>query len=437
MFDISSVVTADLCVGCGVCAGVCPNHAIEMHTSKGLSLPKIDEGKCSKCRICVQSCPGYSVNFQVLNDGVFGKQPEDRLLGNFLECHLGRSNDDEVTAVASSGGILDQMLIYMLEKGLIDGVALARMKEGKPTEPEVFVARTREQVLSGAGSKYCPVSPGVVLERLLSERGRFAVVGLPCHIHGFRKAEEIFPQLKSRIVLHVGLFCGHTVSFEGTNFLLEKFRVRMEDVVRLNYRGNGCPDSMHIHLKDNSKLTVRFNRGWDAYWNVFSPFFFTPQRCMMCPDQFNELADVSFGDAWLPELRSRRTRESVVIVRTDAAKKILAVLRGSGLLSLRVIPPDKVRESQAFSLNYKKKQLHGRLSLMRKLGRTTPKFVPEPSCTRYIGFVGALLSLASLKASSQNRFKSLLVHVPLPLFRLYFGFFKVVFLLSRSVSIGA
>ncbi len=42
-----------LCVGCGVCAGICPAHAIEIREKRA----KIDFGKCIRCFCCQEFCP--------------------------------------------------------------------------------------------------------------------------------------------------------------------------------------------------------------------------------------------------------------------------------------------------------------------------------------------------------------------------------------------
>ena len=401
-----------------------------MQLSDGLMLPVVDIDKCIECLLCLRCCPGFSLDFVRMNDEVFGKQPEDVFLGGLVECYVGHSTDPRMRSACSSGGVVGQLLVYALENRVIDGVVVVRMREDDPLRPEPFVARTREEVLTGSRAKYCPVAPNVVLDTLMAEKGRFAVVGLPCHIHGIRKAEGVFKSLKDKIVLHVGLFCGHTIDFRATGLLLRKLHVHEDEVARLNYRGNGWPDSMRIELKDGRSVRLRFNRGWYAYWNVFSPFFFTPLRCMMCPDQFNELSDVSVGDAWLPEFRRKVSGESVIVARTEVAADLLIGMEERGLLSLKPVSSGKVKESQAFGLNYKKQNLSSRLSFFRRFGRNVPRILPEPRPSVVPAYAGAFLSCVSLYFSSHKRLRSLLQYVPLPLFRLYFGLFKSVFLLS-------
>jgi len=425
--SVAGVVRDGLCTGCGTCAGVCPVDAISMRISNGLLLPTIKEDECTRCGVCVKCCPGYSVDLKRLSLEAFGRQSEDSFLGNFSACYVGHSNDEEIRFNSSSGGIVTQILLYALEKGLIDGALVVRMNANRPLEPEPFIARSREEVVSASGSKYCPVGTNAVLKKILSEKGRYAVVGLPCHMHGIRKAETVFEELKEKIVLHIGLFCGHTVDFMGTELLLKKFQIRKEDVAGIDYRGCGWPGFMSIRLRDGQDLKFRFNRGWNAYWNAFSPFFFTPFRCLMCPDQFNELSDISVGDAWLPELLSNNHGESVIISRTEIAEETLNKMKADAALSFEPISPSKAKESQAFSLNFKKKNLSRRLSLFSMLGKKTPKINPNPRSSNFLGQVKAFLVYTSFRVSSHARLRSLLVHVPLPLFRLYFALFKISF----------
>jgi coenzyme F420 hydrogenase subunit beta len=321
--------------------------------------------------------------------------------------------------------------VYALEKGLIDGALVARTKEGNPLEPEPFIARTREEIVSASKSKYCPVATNLALKKILSEEGRFAVVGLPCHIHGIRKAEAIFEGLKDKIVLHVGLFCSHTANFYGTELLLRKFGVGKEDVVRLDYR-SGWPSCMLVQLRNGRSLKVRYNKSWLAYWNVFSSFFFAPFRCLMCADQFNELSDVSIGDAWFPELMGDGSGKSVLVSRTAAADEMLHSMKDCSVISLKTISPDKVKESQAFSLNFKKDNLSGRLSLLSMFGKKTPEIYPKPHSSHFLSLLEAFLCYMNSRASASERVRSLLVYVPLPLFRLYFGLFKCISILSMQ-----
>lgn len=430
MDTIAWVSDSGLCTGCGTCAGICPNGAIEMKKMRGLMLPKIQQEKCNECGICVQCCPGHRVDFEELNSQVFGKQPNDALLGNYLGCHIGHANDHNVRYHSSSGGVATTLLIFALEKGIIDGALVVRMKKDRPLEPQPFIARTKEEILSASKSMYCPVPMNEALRQILKQEGRFAVVGLPCHIHGIRKAERVFRIIGKRIVLRIGLMCSHTVNFFGTEFLVEKMGIKKKQIIELGYRGAGWPGSMSIKLRDGSNLTIPYVGGWNAYWPIFSSFFFTPMRCLMCPDETNELADISLGDAWLPELKHERSGESIIITRTKAADDVITLANSGGIISIRAIGPEKIKQSQAEPLKFKKDDLGARLAMLKSFSGEIPIFSPKPnSSSSFFGFFRTVFPYFNIEASSKKRLRSLLIHVPFPLFRLYYGVFKFLSLI--------
>lgn len=421
MNTISQVVMSKLCTGCGTCAGTCPNEAIRMRKfdSSGLYLPEIEEDKCSRCGICVICCPGYSVDFEELNSSVFGRKPSDKILGNYRGCYIGHSNETDVRHNSASGGVVSQLLIFALENDMIDGALVARMRKDQPLETEAFIARTRKEVLEAAKSKYCPVATNEALMQVLKENGRFAVVGLPCHIHGIRKAQRVLKVLEERIVLQIGLMCSHTVNFKGTEFLLEKRGIQKEKVREISYRGKGWPGEMLIGLKEGLNLSIPYMGSWDAYWSVFSFFLFTPLRCMTCPDLTNELSDISLGDAWLPELKYDRLGKSVIMARTKLGEDILRSMSLAGKICLRKVRPEKVKQSQSLSLKFKKTDFGARLLTFKLLGKQVPRFKLEPEFSfSPISFVRSLLLYLSVWVSSKH-FARLLKHVPFPLFRLY------------------
>jgi coenzyme F420 hydrogenase subunit beta len=223
---IAQVVKDGLCTGCGTCVALCPNEAIKLtiNEKKGIYVPELDEEKCNNCGMCYNVCPGHSVDFKQFNLEIFRKEPENVLIGNYLNCYIGHSKDYDIRYNCASGGLITQLLIFAMEEKIIDGALVTRMKKDNPLEPEPFIARTREEIIEASKSTYCPVPANVALKEILNSKQeeRFAVVGLPCHIHGIRKAEQINKSLKEKIYLHIGIFCGHAPNFLGTEYLFKK-----------------------------------------------------------------------------------------------------------------------------------------------------------------------------------------------------------------------
>ena len=366
---IADVAKNNLCTGCGACAGLCPRGAIDMIKDKtrGIYLPRINKEKCNQCGICFNICPGHSVNFRQLNLAIFGKEPEDIRIGNYLSCCIGHASDYKTRYNSSSGGLVTSLLIFALEEGMIDGALVTRMSSKNPLKPQPFIARTKEEIVSAAKSKYCPVPANIALREILENAGKYAVVGLPCHIQGIRKAEMVNPILRDRIVLHMGIFCGRNISSLGTEFQLKRMGIKKEEVEKIDYRGEGWPGKLIIQLKNKqSKLSESY---FDYYDNRFASF--VPWRCTLCSDMLSELADISFGDAWLPELEKEKVGESVVIIRNEKAMNLLRKAISQKKIELKKMTADKIIQSQG-GVEWKKKDLRARFSTAKLLGRKVP-----------------------------------------------------------------
>ncbi len=390
--SIKSVIKDGLCTGCGTCVGICPNDAVEMviNHRKGIYVPQLDEERCNNCGICYQVCPGHSVDFKQLNLEIFGKEPEDILIGNYLNCYVGHSTNYDIRYNSASGGLITQLLVFALEEGIIDGALVTRMKRDNPLEPEPFIARTKKEIIEASKSKYCPVPANITLKEILEskEGEKFAVVGLPCHLHGIRKAEQVNKKLKERIVLHIGIVCNHTPTFQATEFLLEKKGIRKEEVIKLDYRGKGWPGGMTITTKDGHESFIpHFSF---PYWGfVFNSFFF-PMRCTLCSDKICELSDASFSDAWMPKfMKDDDIGTSLIISRNKISEETLeeAVLKGK--LKLEKVNESVVLQSQR--LRAVKRRLKARFKISRMLGKKIPAYHQDLLDSNFADYTHSLL----------------------------------------------
>ncbi len=382
---INEVVINDLCTGCGTCVSICPNEAIELTVDgkKAIYIPKLNEDKCNNCGVCYKSCSGHSVNFKKLNLEIFGKEPDNVLLGSYIDCYTGHATDYDIRYNAASGGLVTQLLIFALEEGIIDGALVTKMSKEHPLEPEPFIARTKEEIIEASKSKYCPVPANIALKEILEskEDEKFAVVGLPCHIHGIRKAELINNGLKEKIILHAGIFCVHTINFSGSEFLLQRLKIERNEVKKMNYRGEGWPGSMLIELKSGDKMFIQISEYYDTRFGSF-----IPTRCTLCSDHACELADISFGDAWLPELANDILGKSIIISRNELTEEILQSMVSRKIIELNEIDSGKLAQSQGM-LRFKKNRLKTRIFFFKLFGKKIPSYnqkLPRPKHRDYL-----------------------------------------------------
>lgn len=335
-----------------------------------LYISKTNEN-CNDCGTCLNVCPGHSVEFRkqgMISDSI-RETHSDALIGRYLNCYAGHATDYKVRYNSSSGGLVTALLVFSLKKGLIDGALVTRMHEGT-LRPQPFIAITEEEIISSSKSKYFPVPMNSALKGVLDGRHKLAVVGLPCHIHGIRKAETFDRKWKEKIVLHLGIFCHHTPSFIATETLLRLMGIERGESLKLEYRGQGWPGRFTVKLKSNIEKSISYPEAWKI---LGSPFFY-PQRCILCKDLTNELTDISFGDAWLPRfMHTDNIGKSIIISRSKRGSELLKEAALSGRIKLEEISRDEVVKSQDL-LRSKVMGLSSRIFLSKMLHEKFPNY---------------------------------------------------------------
>ena len=370
--SISSIVESGLCTGCGTCIALCPKDALELTIDKkrGTYVPRIDPKACTACGRCIKVCPGGAIDHDDLNKEIFGETP-GTTIGNFCECYVGYSTEFKIRYNASSGGLVSQILIFALEDGLIDGAVVTRMQKDSPTEPEVFIARRREEILEAAGSKYCPVPLNIILKEIirLNPTEKLAYVGLPCHVHGLRKAQQTNAVLKESIVFCIALMCSHTDNFNSLDFICRSLHTSKEEVTRIEFRGRGWPGSFLICKNDGTTNTISYAE----YILSHKMHVFSPTRCLLCCDPIGELADIVCGDAWLIG-KNDDVGSSLCIARSVGAHDLLMKARDNNRVVLDPVGESGVIKSQKVLVADKVKLSRLSLFMRKMLGKKCPKY---------------------------------------------------------------
>jgi coenzyme F420 hydrogenase subunit beta len=344
--SIANMPRLNLCTGCGTCAGICPTDAITMlEDYRGIYIPQVEDSKCNNCNLCLQICPGYYVDFKELNLSVFNQIARQEIVGNVLGSYLSYSQDEHIRAQGQSGGLVSSLLIFALKNKIIDGAVVTRMSRADPLRPETFIATSEEEILEASKSKYCPVPAGTIIKDILNREGRFAFIGLSCQIHGIRKTEQVNKKLKGKIILHIGLFCNKTLSFHFQKYILSNFKIKIDEVEKFTYRDkewHGWPGDIQIKLKSGVKKDLQKD------WRMSAKPIFTPQRCYLCFDQLNQLADISVGDPWLPvPPKDVNKGFSVVITRSEIGEELILQMKAKGKIHCNEIPLNEILEGQA------------------------------------------------------------------------------------------
>ncbi len=349
---VQTVVDGFLCTSCGACSGLCPTGSIEMFINEfGVYVPRIDFASCTECGLCLQICPGISFDYAGFGRKVHGALPEHVALGGFLNCYAGFSTDPEILDSSQSGGIISTILVYCLENKLIDGAVVTKWSDKSPFVPKTFIARNRREILECVGSKYNPVPAAGAIREILREKGRFAFVGTPCQIQGLRKAEGLFPEIREKIALYVGLHCLGVFTYHFIDQVLGKAGLDRSEIASFRHRDKqwrGWPCDMRITTKSGRVINIEANES-----RLWPRSFFTNWRCQLCFDKANEFSDISCGDCRIPEVQEVFRREghdtgkglSEFVVRTARGKVVVDRLISENKLRLQEIDPGPLSAS--------------------------------------------------------------------------------------------
>ncbi len=280
-----------ICGQCGGCVSFCSAgdlKAIQM--SKDGPPTYINQDNCIHCGICYLICP----QIHAIDSDIKAKFNWKFPIGNWSRCASVQASSQDIRNVATDGGAVTAILLYLLEKDLIDGAVVT--KKSGLFGRESFFATTKKDLIEAAGSKYdlptqvldygkySTFTPIVVgLKELMdADRMNIAVVGTPCQIFSIRKMQEL-KILPAHVIKYVfGLFCfeNFMLSADAWKKMEEKFKFSINDLEKMNikedvifYRRKAEP--IHINFSDMAE--------------------FMRPACSACDDFSNFYADISFG----------------------------------------------------------------------------------------------------------------------------------------------
>lgn len=410
--NIAAIVAEGMCIGCGVCVGVCPRPTATMNMSAaGLWEPRFSGVSCpASCGRCYAVCPfsEKTLTETEIGSALFAHNPgvaRNDLLGYWITCLVGTHPEEPVRITAASGGIVTMILESALANGLVQAVACVGPYRPETQDFSIQLVENPEDVRRCASSKYFPVHYADVLKQISRERRPVAIVALPCQVKALRMAAQVDLRLKQALVLIVALTCGQmktawftrrlACTYAGTDNLTDvQYRVKRVDASAYDYSFRFT----RADADDGGEATVPFHiigPLWESRWCGAYP-------CCFCDDIFGECADVSVMDAWhLPYSKDGRGT-SLVVVRSTNAEDLLADARQSG--TLHTVDPAVVKDSQAGAALDKRAGVAFRARLANRLGlpgRERRVSASTVGIAQQLVWIGAYLSAASGRASER------------------------------------
>lgn len=389
---LDTVVENDYCIGCGLCASL---------TDSPLKMQLNDEGKYEPVLTTtdiendmeispLSVCPFSEDNNKETEIGerIFGDIPgidADEYSGFYLKSYAGYVKEGNYREKGSSGGMGNWIASQLLKQGFVDGIIHVKSETDDASDVlfSYQISRTTDELSEGAKSKYYPVEMSRVLQFVKENKGNYALIGIPCYIKGVRLLAEQDSIIKERIKYYIGLVCGHLKSdmfaksigwqleVEPSQLIDIDFRKKLEDRPANNYgvEVKGIIDGEKVVKSSPTKALYTTNWGHGM---------FKYNACEFCDDVLAETADVTVGDAWLPEYSQDSRGTNVIVVRNPVINKIIQDNMGKTIY-VEEISAKKVYQSQAGGFRHRRDGLAYRLYLKDQKNEWRPNKRVEPS----------------------------------------------------------
>jgi coenzyme F420-reducing hydrogenase beta subunit len=384
---IRQVVQGNYCIGCGACAAIAP-RLIELHrTGNGLYQPVSRVQQSLPDDDVSRVCPftSGSKNEDTLGRQLFGNAPQHSpFLGHYRDIWAGHVTEDGYRDSGSSGGMGSWLLAEALREGLVDYVI--HVREGGAANEAIFgyaIAEDVATVRTGAKSRYYPIELSQVVQHVRDVPGRYAFVGIPCFLKALRNICALDEIVNARVVLFVGLFCGHMKTGDFASSLAWQLGIPPGDLASVDFRrkltNRPAKDyGFSARSKTGEEIEAPMAKLFGREWGLG---LFKPHACEFCDDVVGELADVSVGDAWLPEFVGDPKGTNVLIVRTEAVAQLIANARRDGRLALKPLSAQDAYKSQLGGFHHRRDGLAYRLWLKdrKKIWRPPKRVMPRRS----------------------------------------------------------
>lgn len=375
---VTSVIDGGVCVGCGNCAFVSKGQM--QIDQNGFYQPQL--GSAADEDSLAMACPFLKPDWNEdrLADRFLPHALEhDYRLGKYSALHAAHVVEADFRAKGSSGGMGSWLGVELLKKGLVDGVIHARPVGRDSLEAPFFrygISRTISEIREAAHSHYHVVEISKVLEEVEEEDGRFLFVGVPCMVKALRRAQILRPELVNRVPYAMGLVCGHLKSIHWAMSLGWGAGVPPEDQEAITFRvkSESTPAKAYyfsIKSRKSDRETVHDSAAVTG--GKFNLGAMMPDACNFCDDVFAETADITIGDAWLPQFLLDPQGKNMIVSRNPDLDRVLSEAVAEGRLKLDQLTQNEAAFAQAGGLRQRREGLRYRLERARRQG----KWVPE------------------------------------------------------------
>lgn len=363
---MQTVVDQGGCIGCGVCAAICPAGVLSIgFNGAGLYQPYESVGCIDKCTLCLDVCPFFQRNSTELElaKATYSHVNSMRYhneIGYFIATYAMYKQYEPDRLKSASGGAGHWLLSVLLEKRLVDWVVTVEPNSDPERLFRFAVFGHADNLDNTRGSVYYPTELSEVLTYIMNNDGCYAITALPCYAKAIRLAQQRNKELRSRIRYIIGLVCGQMKSKEFTKEL-GRIATGADRISKVRYRVKQPKQpannfAFEFETMDGLIRRLDFTAGPSKCW---SNRMFTPLACNNCRDTFAHCADVVLMDAWLPEYTRDYRGHSLAVLRS---RELDDLVTSSDDLSVKKVPPQCLYDSQRNVVRNKKALVRGSIN---------------------------------------------------------------------------
>lgn len=360
---IRQVIDNGYCIGCGVCKLDYEENIDIKLNEKGFY--SIENQNVSNSPIASAICPFSSDS---LNENELAKKSFEHNLshkdevGYYKGIYAGYINDANKRKNSSSGGLTTWFISCLFRMNLIDGVIHVGPSEEDETvfEYKVSESLAELELKENKKSRYYPVSLSKIINKIDSDGKKYVFIGTPCFVKAVRLAQN--QNYLKNVIYCVSLLCGHMKSAAFAENYAWQVGIKPVDLKFIDFRvknqtANANKYAVEIVSNQERKIIIENSKLFGSNWGHG---FFKHKSCDFCDDIAGELADITFGDAWLPKYIADSMGTNIVITRNVIFEKIMQEYADD--VTLEQLTVKDFYDSQAGNFRHRREGLRTRIN---------------------------------------------------------------------------
>jgi coenzyme F420 hydrogenase subunit beta len=364
--SLLEIVENGLCIGCGLCRSIAAPGEIEMvMTKEGRERPvarqPLSEATLDEINAV---CPGTHIEGPDVRRS--GNPVEiDPVWGSVERLSIGHATDPAVRFRGSSGGVLTALGQFLLSSGRVKFILHVAASRSAPMRSERRLSFDAAAVFDAAGSRYGPVTPLADFSQILDRGEPFALIAKPCDVTAVRNLARLDPRVDEYMRYALAFVCGGASDLTKSEQVLQRFRIREDELELFRYRGYGNPGPNRVETRDGRSFQLTYRQMWEDEdrWMI-------QPRCKICPDAIGQAADIVASDSWLnggPAVDDEalngiwvRTRRGLELFDAAVAEGAITIKRESSFSEFDVLQSHQVRKRRAVWARLKGMEIAGK-----------------------------------------------------------------------------